>query len=195
MILPQYISVAVILLIGLASPWFVKPVFLIITSGFRLEDISLAAGTSVADLTQISIISGIFIIMTAALLIYRHYHLKSKSVSYEPTWGCGYTAPGPKQQYTATSYAYNYNHLAKPVLQTEKIMKDIQEDEIFPDKRDFKSHSDDIFKKLLIDKPVDLFTGLLKQIAVMQTGRIQHYILYAFLFMLTVLLLTYFRII
>ena len=195
MIFPQYISVAVILLIGLASPWFVKPVFLIITSGFRLEDISLAAGTSVADLTQISIISGIFIIMTAALLIYRHYHLKSKSVSYEPTWGCGYTAPGPKQQYTATSYAYNYNHLAKPVLQTEKIMKDIQEDEIFPDKRDFKSHSDDIFKKLLIDKPVDLFTGLLKQIAVMQTGRIQHYILYAFLFMLTVLLLTYFRII
>jgi hypothetical protein len=187
--------VVFILLIGLASPWFVKPIFGIVTAGFRLGDISLAAGTSVSDLAQISIISGIFIVTTIVLLIYRYYHLKSKTISYQPTWGCGYTAPGPKQQYTATSYAYNYNHLAKPVLQTEKIMRDIHEDEIFPGERDFKSHSDDIFKKLLIDKPVDLLTGLLKMLAVMQTGKIQHYILYAFLFMLIVLLLTYFRII
>lgn len=195
MIFPQYISVAFIMLIGLASPWFVKPVFGIVTTGFRLGDISFASGTSASNLAQISIISGIFIVTTIVLLIYRYYHLKSKTISYQPTWGCGYTAPGPEQQYTATSYAYNYNHLAKPVLQTEKIMKDILEDEIFPDKRDFKSRSDDIFKKLLIDKPVDLLTGLLKKVAVMQTGKIQHYILYAFLFMLIVLLLTYFRII
>jgi hypothetical protein len=129
------------------------------------------------------------------LLIYRYYHLKSKSVSYEPTWGCGYTAPGTKQQYTATSYAYNFNHLAKPALQTEKIMKDLKEDDIFFVIREFKSQSDVIFKKLLIDKPVDILTGLLKRIAVMQTGKIQHYILYAFLFMLIILLLTYFKII
>ena len=71
-------------------------------------------------------------------------------------------------------------------------MKDIREDEIFPDKRTFESHSDDIFKKILIDKPVDWVSDLLKKIAVMQTGQIQHYILYAFVFMLLVFLLNLF---
>ena len=136
-----------------------------------------------------------FILIVVILLVYRHYHLKSKVVAYGPTWGCGYTAGSPKQQYTATSYAYNYNHLAKPVLQTEKMMQEIREDEIFPSERTFKSSGDDIFKKLLIDRPVDLVSGLLKRIAVMQTGRIQHYILYAFIFMLVVLLLTWLNII
>jgi hypothetical protein len=67
-------------------------------------------------------------------------------------------------------------------------MEDIRK-MIFP-QRTFISHNDDIFKKLLIDKPAGWFSGLLKKIAVMQTGQIQHYILYAFIFMLLVLLLT-----
>jgi hydrogenase-4 component B len=195
MIIPQFISVFLILLIGLASVWFVKPVFEIISSGFALTDVNIEAGSSISDLTQISVISGIFFLTVVILLIYRHYHLKSKVVSYGPTWGCGYTAPSPKQQYTATSYAYNYNHLAKPVLQTEKMMKELSEDEIFPSERNFMSRSDDFFRKVFIDIPVDWVSGLLKRIAIMQTGRIQHYILYAFIFMLVVLLLTWFNII
>jgi hydrogenase-4 component B len=173
----------------------VKPVFKISAEGFGLTDIDPSVISSVTDLTQLSTISGIFILSVVILLFYRYLHLRSRVVSFEPTWGCGYTSPGPKQQYTATSYAYNYNHLAKPVLQTEKIMKEIREDEIFPARRTFRSHSYDIFRNFLINKPVDLITGFLKQIAVMQTGRIQHYILYAFIFMLIVLILTYFNII
>jgi len=195
MIFPQYITIAFIVLIGLASVYFVKPVFNIVTQAFRLSDIALTAGSSVNNLTQISILSGIFVITIIILLVYRHFHLKTKQIDVRPTWGCGYTAGTCKQQYTATSYAYNYNHLAKPLLQTKKIMDDIREDEIFPGKRTFESHSDDIFKKLLIDKPIDWFSGLLKKIAVMQTGQIQHYILYAFVFMLLVFLLTYFNLI
>ena len=195
MIFPQYITIAFIVLIGLASVYFVKPVFNIVTQAFRLPDIALTAGSSVNNLTQISILSGIFVITIIILLVYRHFHLKTKQIVVGPTWGCGYTAGTSKQQYTATSYAYNYNHLAKPLLQTKKIMTDIHEDEIFPGKRTFNSHSDDIFKKLLIDKPIDWFSGLLKKIAVMQTGQIQHYILYAFVFMLLVFLLTYFNLI
>ncbi len=129
------------------------------------------------------------------MLVYRYYHLKGKLIETGPTWGCGYTAGTSRQQYTATSYAYNYNHIAKPLLQGKKIMEDIREDEIFPQKRTFVSHNDDIFRKLLIDKPIDWFSGLLKKIAVMQTGQIQHYILYAFVFMLLVLLLTILNII
>jgi NADH:ubiquinone oxidoreductase subunit 5 (subunit L)/multisubunit Na+/H+ antiporter MnhA subunit len=195
MIFPQYITIAFIVIIGLASVFFVKPVFIIITQMFNLPDIKLIASTSINNLTQISLLCGVFVITVVILLVYRQYHLKSRQIVYGPTWGCGYSSGTSKQQYTATSYAYNYNHIAKPVLQTKKIMKDIREDEIFPDARKFESYSDDIYKKLLIDKPIDWFSDLLKKIAVMQTGKIQHYILYAFVYMLLVFLLTYFNII
>jgi hydrogenase-4 component B len=195
MIFPQYFSVAFIILIGVASVWFVKPVFEIISAGFGLTVINIAPGSSVSGLSQISILCGIFILIVVMLLVYRHLHLRSKFVRYEPTWGCGYTVPNPKQQYTATSYSYNYNHLARPVLQTRKIMQEITEDEIFPSERTFTSRSEDIFKYLLIDKPIDLVSGILKKVAIMQTGRIQHYILYAFVFMLVMLFLTWFNII
>ena len=195
MIFPQFITIAFILLIGLASVFFVKPVFNIVSMAFSLPDTTLAEASSVKNLIQISFLGGIFVITVIILLIYRHFHLKKRQIDVGPTWGCGYTAGTFKQQYTASSYAYNYNHLAKPLLQTKKIMDDIREDEIFPGKRTFESHSDDIFKKLLIDKPIDWFSALLKKIAVMQTGQIQHYIMYAFIFMLLVFLLTYFNLI
>lgn len=195
MIYPQLFTVAFIVLIGLASVLFVKPVFAIVSQAFKLSDMASLTDPAIKNLSQISILCGVFVITVILLLVYRHFHLKAKPVSYGPTWGCGYEAGTSKQQYTATSYAYNYNHLAKPILQTKKIMRDIGEDEIFPDERTFESHSDDIFKKILIDKPVDWVSGLLKKIAVMQTGQVQHYILYAFIFMLLVFLLTFFNLI
>jgi formate hydrogenlyase subunit 3/multisubunit Na+/H+ antiporter MnhD subunit len=195
MIFPQFLTVAFIVLIGLVSALFVKPILNIVSQSFRLPDINQAVSLSVNNLTQISILSGIFVLTIIILLIYRHFHLKTKQLELGPTWGCGYTAGTFKQQYTATSYAYNFNHLAKPLLQTKKIMEDIGEEEIFPAPRTFESHSDDIFKKLFIDKPIDWFSTLLKKIAVMQTGQIQHYILYAFIFMLMVFLLTWINLI
>ncbi len=195
MIFPQFITVGFIILIGVASSIFVQPVFKIITTGFNIPETGLSNTSFISNLSGISVAGGIFVLLVAIILIYRKYHLSSKVVAGGPTWGCGYTAPSPQQQYTSTSYSYNFNHLAKPVLQTKKIMDEIGENEIFPSGRSFRSESEDVYKKYLIDKPVDLVSGLLKRIAVMQTGRIQDYILYAFVFMLIVLLLTWFNII
>lgn len=195
MIIPQLIPVAFILLIGMASVFFVRPVLAIVSQSFSLSMPAAETAPILKNLGGINILGGIFVILVVILLLYRHLHLKTKQVSIGPTWGCGYTAGTFKQQYTATSYAYNYNHLAKPVLQTAKFMEDIREEEIFPAKRSFYSHSDDSFKKYLIDKPVEWLSGILKKLAIMQTGKIQHYILYAFIFMLIVFVLTFLNII
>jgi formate hydrogenlyase subunit 3/multisubunit Na+/H+ antiporter MnhD subunit len=194
MIIPQLFTVALILLIGLGSPLVVKPVFNIVTRAWNLGGQPMITGAFTSNLSQISIAGGVFVVTLAVLLLYRRYHLSRRNVTAGPTWGCGYTAVTAKQQYTATSFAYNYNHLAKPVLQTRKEIDEIGESEIFPRRRKFVSHSDDLFRKYLIDRPVDLVAGLLKRIAVMQTGQIRHYILYAFVFMLLVLLLAMFNI-
>ena len=195
MIIPQLIPVAFIMLIGLASVWFVKPISGIVSALFLYPENTLSWSVDIRNLISISAISGLFILITVILLIYRNYHLKYCSVSAGPTWGCGYTSVTPRHQYTSTSFAYNYNHLAKPLLQTKKIMNEIVDNEIFPAKRTFESHSEDIFKKLLIDKPINWISDLLKKIAVMQTGLVQHYILYAFIFMMVIFLLTYLKLI
>jgi NADH:ubiquinone oxidoreductase subunit 5 (subunit L)/multisubunit Na+/H+ antiporter MnhA subunit len=194
MIIPQFATVAAILLIGLGSPLVVKPLFEITAQTWGLGELPLVTGAFTANLAQLSLAGGILIVLLAALLLYRRYHLARRSVASGTTWGCGYTAATPRLQYTATSFAYNYNHLAKPVLQTRKEMEEIGEGEIFPRKRSFVSHSDDFFRRVLIDRPSDWTAGLLKKIAVMQTGQIRHYILYAFLFMLLVILLAMLKI-
>jgi hypothetical protein len=129
------------------------------------------------------------------MLVYRYYHLKKRTVETGPTWGCGYTAATSRHQYTATSYADNYIQLANPLLNAKIITTEIDEDEIFPVKRSFESRSYDSFKKYLVDKPVNLLLETMKKIAIMQTGQIQHYILYLFVYMLILFLLSYFNLI
>jgi len=195
MIFPQFIIIAFILLIGLASAYFVRPVFVIVYRSFNLPDISLVPSSTLFNLDMINILSGLVIVTAVSLLLIRYMIIKNRPVDYGPTWGCGYAGTSPRQQYTATSYAYNYNHLAKPVLQTTKIMEEIGEEEIFPAKRKFLFSSSDAFQKTLIDGPSGFLSGILKKIAVMQTGLIQHYILYALIYLLLVFLLTYFHLI
>jgi NADH:ubiquinone oxidoreductase subunit 5 (subunit L)/multisubunit Na+/H+ antiporter MnhA subunit len=137
MLLPQLATVALILFIGLGSPLVVKPLFGIVGSALNIEVQPLVTGAFTSNLSQISLAGGIFVITIGALLLYRRYHLGRRTVEAGPTWGCGYTASTPKQQYTATSFAYNYNHIAKPVLQTRKEIEEIGEVEVFPGKRKF----------------------------------------------------------
>jgi len=195
MIIPQLVTVALVLFIGLGSPLVIKPVLGMVCNFLDIEAQPLLTGAFTSNLSEISLAGGIFVGTLAALLLYRRYHLGRRVVETGPTWGCGYTAPTPKQQYTAASYAYNYNHIAKPVLQTRKEIDEIGEEEVFPRKRKFVQHSDDLFRRNLVDRPVDFVSGLLKRIAVMQTGQIRHYILYAFVFMILVLLLAMLNII
>jgi formate hydrogenlyase subunit 3/multisubunit Na+/H+ antiporter MnhD subunit len=190
MMIPQIIIIALILLIGLGSSLFVKPVFGLITTAFQLSGEIPVAAASISNLQQISILGGIFVVLIAVMFVYRLMHLKAKIVSYGPTWGCGYTAGNSKQQYTATSYADNFGYLANPIMGSRKVFKSIEANDIFPGKRKFLSHSFDIFKRYLIDSPTNLLQEMLKKIAVMQTGQIQHYILYAFVFMMIIFLLT-----
>jgi formate hydrogenlyase subunit 3/multisubunit Na+/H+ antiporter MnhD subunit len=195
MIYPQYIIIFFILLIGLASTLFVKPLFHLTSQAFNINDITAIQSSSVNNLTQISIISGVFILTIIILILYRNFHLKSKPVETGPTWGCGYTAATSKHQYTATSYANNFIKLANPLLGTHKDMIQIREEEIFPVKRTFKTRSFDYFKEFLIDKPVNFMLEIFKKIAFMQTGQIQHYILYLFIYMLLLFLLSYLNLI
>jgi len=194
MLFPSLMASAAILAIGLGSAWFVGPVMRISASLSGTMLPGVFTGDLMHTLTRISLAGGVFVVLVVVLALWRNFHLNKRIVSAGPTWGCGYTAGDVKQQYTATSWADNFSSLANPVLGTQKHPVTIAENELFPEKKTFETHPVDLFKSRFIEKPIEGMLSIFKRIAFMQTGQIQHYILYAFLFMLLILGLTFFKI-
>ena len=111
-----------------------------------------------------------------------------------PTWGCGYTAGTSRQQYTATSYASSFGDLAQPLLQQKEDFTPLTEDELFPRQRNYAIHPSDSFRSAILWLTGFTMTAL-KKIARLQTGNIQHYILYAFIYILIIFILLYLKIV
>lgn len=195
MLVPGFMILIVILLIGLASSIFTGPILLIVTETFNLSGLQNNFDDVRNSITKINVTGLIFIITVALIYYVRRVVLKTKIVTYGPTWGCGYTAGNSRHQYTSTSFADNFTLLAKPILRTTKNMESIGGENLFPESAVFRSKNHDIFKDFIIEYPKEFILKVLKKIAVMQTGQINHYILYAFLFILGALLLTYFKLI
>ncbi|HBB93729.1 MAG: hypothetical protein A2X22_07505 [Bacteroidetes bacterium GWF2_49_14] len=109
---------------------------------------------------------------------------KQKAALYS-TWGCGYVAPTPKMQYTASSYMRGYSKLNKPTLLFYKHEKEV--DQIFPTEGHYESHAYDKIEKWLIDKPISGIKAFLGIFRFIQNGRLQSYLLYGVMFILLVI--------
>lgn len=191
MMVPNFMIGFMILFIGLASFFIVKPLINVIA--VFTENTSLLYETT-PILNKISLSSGIFFVMIGGIWLLRAWQQKQNKVTENGTWGCGYAAANPAiHQYTATSYADNFVQLSSKLVNVKKEYKEYNADEIFPVERNFRTHSSDIFENYLIKKPINKMLYLLEKLAVFQTGKIQHYLLYAFVFIMIIGLLTYFN--
>lgn len=182
MVLPMSLILIPIFLIGMAPVWFI-PRIMPYTGNLLGVDASSVAAPLGEALTRISIIGGVLVLIIIAILLIRKRAGIQRKTEEGPVWGCGYTAPGPKQQYTASSYAANITELAHPILRSSDEFAPVQEEEVFPTTRAFKRKTRDIIDSLLTTMAV-FGNKALRNAARLQTGNIQHYILYAFIFML-----------
>jgi hypothetical protein len=189
MLFPKLLIAAVILFAGLSPMVFLSPLTGMIGAHFHL-DAGPVMVPMVHTLTMVSRVGMILLLVVAAILILRHLASKHNKVEYGPTWGCGYTAATPRQQYTATSFSGNIAELGGPVLGVDREFGMIHEEDIFPAKRTFTLRTADFFRTAT-GRATDLAMTGLKRIARLQTGNIQHYILYAFVFILVIFVLLY----
>ncbi|MCX6269412.1 MAG: proton-conducting transporter membrane subunit [Bacteroidetes bacterium] len=189
MLFPKLLIAAVILLIGLAPMLFLSPLTGLIGTLFQVNTDQVMQPL-IHAFSKMSLMAILLILIIAVILIVRNRALKPSRVAYGPTWGCGYTAGTSRQQYTATSYAANFAELANPVFARKVDYIEIHEEDIFPGKRSFSLLPVDIFRATL-GKVTDFSMLALKKIARLQTGNIQHYILYAFVFILLIFILLY----
>jgi hydrogenase-4 component B len=194
MISAKLLAVVPIFLIGFLPFIIVKPVLELAGTIFRVD--SSSAALSLSDpMKYISIGALVLLFIIALIFLVRKLFLSGKPVISGPTWGCGYEAVNSRQQYTATSFIQEYSGLTNPIIKTGHTNIDYGETEVFPDKREFHTHSDDFIKSKLIIKPADFMVNLLRKAAVFQTGKLQHYVLYVLFFLVLILFLTIFKVI
>ena len=194
MILPKILAGIMIVAIGVYPVFFVKMVGNVV--GLYVRDISLIMQDT-SYMSKISCSSLVFILLIAILWFIRRAQQKRVRIEHGPTWGCAYSGANPAvHQYTATSFANNYRELAPPfIIKANKHFESLKEEEIFPRPRSFKTKTGDMIEENMVEKPIRKIIKWMEKAAIFQTGNLQHYIMYAFMFMGLIFWLTIFNII
>jgi NADH:ubiquinone oxidoreductase subunit 5 (subunit L)/multisubunit Na+/H+ antiporter MnhA subunit len=187
--LPELMIVTLMVIVGLLPSWFVVPVFGITGALFGVDDANILLPL-IPALQKISMVSLLLIGFVGVLFLIRKGRRTERRTVTGPVWGCGYTAGNAKQQYTASSFSANLTELANPLLRSRVEFKLPVNEELFPGARSFRIHLHDVFISL-INRITFFSRSLLRNLARLQTGHIQHYILYAFAFMLLIFGLLY----
>ncbi len=187
-LIPMYAIVLFIVAIGLFPSLFLralsKPVGLYITNILLMNQPSLQAISTTVSLLGIWAIG--FIVLASLIYLIRWKSSQYKSLQYNSTWGCGYTAPTSKMQYTASSFVRAYRKLAEPILSIHKVKKEITS--IFPITGGQETHPYDSVEKWFIDYPINRIKTFLNRFVFLQNGNLQFYILYGVSFIILVLI-------
>jgi NADH:ubiquinone oxidoreductase subunit 5 (subunit L)/multisubunit Na+/H+ antiporter MnhA subunit len=147
--------------------------------------------TVMADIRPLLVFLGMgggsIVVLILLLAGLRRRLLAGRTMVDGPTWDCGYVAPTPRMQYTASSFAWPimdmFRWTLRPRLQVRMDKGD------FPKQARLASHTDDLFRTHLfapLFRSIANFSGRLHGL---QQGRNQLYVLYIAVTVLLLLLL------
>lgn len=186
-LLPLYFITLLIILIGVFPQFFIqlliRPVNLFAVSGVLTEN--PFQGKSFEALQPLSFAMWGLVLLTVLVYLLRRFALSHRKVASGPTWGCAYVNPTSKLQYTAGSFVRTYSKLFQVFLTTSKEEKDIRG--IFPTGGKYKTHPYDKVEKWFIDIPLKINKSFMGRFVFLQNGKLQFYILYGIIFVLSVL--------
>ena len=165
----------------------VEPVLEIFFAG---QNPLLPSISSTAHLYGLSVASALLILAVILICAFFLNRLKTASVTAANTWDCGYAAPTARMQYTASSFASILINVFKPLLRGTREEPAITA--FFPNKSRFASH----LHELVLDcailpfcKAVDLRLSSIRRL---QSGKLNHYILYLLIALIVLLTLSFY---
>lgn len=129
------------------------------------------------------------------LLWLRRRTLRTRTVAKGPTWGCGFTAPNVRMQYTGESFSEGLQSIATSLTQNSGEGSPVGKGEIFPAAHTFDIGHRDRIGKLFSAWWVELLRMINQRVMRLRTGKINHYILFALAFLGLVFLLSVFNMI
>ena len=174
---PMAVLASLCLLVGVLPFCLIQFLFgpISVASGIPLPVIEKEMAVSLAALGNVV---KIFMILGGALVflaILRHLLLRSRTIGKAGTWDCGYLAPGPKLQYTASSYVQPIVDLGAWFLRVGK--KTALPQGYFPGSSRLSSHPLNTFMAWY-GKVFHGIEQLFSKLHCLQHGRLHLYVLY-----------------
>lgn len=120
------------------------------------------------------------------LLWLRRRLLRRREIRYAPTWSCGYPAPTPRMQYTASSFAQPLLQSLKTVLRQNRHLQVPQG--YFPTAGHFSEHLTDRSLESLWVPSAAKTVALFQRLKFMQQGKLPFYLLYILVTLILLLL-------
>jgi hydrogenase-4 component B len=128
------------------------------------------------SLLLMSRLTFVLVLLVAALALLRSALLRRREVTQEVTWGCGYSAPSPRMQYTASSFAQPLLAPFATITQA-RVMADGPSG-YFPAGARYEEHIGDLAAERVFIPATRRVVRALSQLRVIQQGRVQLYIVY-----------------
>lgn len=174
MTLPMIILATACIVIGIFPQFFIMTAFQGLQSISTLHAVTTNEIITVAD--NLAFAARLLLVAFFLSLLLRKIFYLKKTVTSGPTWGCGFTQPSVKMQYTGTSYAMSIIDFFRPFVDIRTTYSGINR--IFPGRTTYKTQVDDIAEKALMERIVSPILYLLAKLRWIQHGHIQLYIGY-----------------
>jgi hydrogenase-4 component B len=158
-----------------AAPWLVLGVLERAIGGWQVDmsSVSLSKMVPVVPLTWANFVLLIAVLVVA--LVVRRWVPKPQLAS-GPTWDCGYVAPSPRMQYTASSIAEWLVGLFSAFLRPQT--KSVELTETFPDRSHFESRVPEVVLELAVLPALRWLLSTANWFRWIQPGRTHLYIVY-----------------
>ncbi len=128
----------------------------------------------------------------AALAWVRYRLLRQREVRQAPTWGCGFTAPNVRMQYTGESFAEGLQSIARPLTDDSCEGSPVGRNEIIPGAHNYDVRHRDRIGSLFSAWWVEALRVLNGRVMRLRTGKINHYVLFALAFLALIFVLSVF---
>ena len=181
MVAPMFLLAAACGAIGLLGPWVVRAMEPAIAS--------LAGPGDMPDtglLSRVSLGAGAFLAVAALLAFLRARLLSGRTVAASTTWGCGYTQPTARMQYTSSSFAQPLTDLLRMFLRTRKTLH--HPEGVFPGPSSLSTETPDVCRTGIFEPAFRGFGWVLAKLNWLQVGQVHLYVLYVALTLLALLI-------
>ena len=186
MLVSMVVLAAACVLIGIFPGLIIRlPLRAVAALGFGFELTGFEPVMTIAN--NLSFAAIVFFLMAILVALIRSFFYRNKPIAASGTWGCGFTRPTVKMQYTGSSYASFILDFFRPVAPLSEDHPAIEGR--FPLKTHYKSHINDIAGLHMNRVVVDPILLVFEKLRWIQHGDIHLYIGYI---LLAIVLLLFF---
>jgi len=197
MLTPQYIIILVMISVAIFPQVYLQVIGNVLTGFSKNNVVAMPVDfwLYISIMRNISFYSLVFIVVILVFWGIRAITLRGRSQIIGPTWGCGYTAPTARIQYTGKSFSKSFSKMFNFLVIERKNYEELKAGEIFPADKKYSSHYNDFFELRVIKVLTNRLIYGANYFKFIQNGRIQSYVLYGIIFIVSVFILTIFNII